>query len=80
MNKIIEKLYASALKDGAFDVQKAETTRNRVYNAAIAGISSIQEEEEFFDILVDHSAAVEEDAFEVGFKMAMELFAGGNLS
>lgn len=80
MNKIIEKLYVSASEDGAFNAKKTEPTYSRVYNTAVAGIPSAQKKNEFLDMLVDYSIAVEQDAFEVGFKMAMELFAGGNLS
>lgn len=80
MNKIIKRLYETASEDGAFSTQNADTTCSRVYDAAVAGIFSVKEEDEFLTMLVDYSIAVEQDAFEVGFKMAMELFAGGNLS
>lgn len=80
MNKIIEKLYLSASEDDTFDTKETKLAYDCVYNAIVANASSVTEENEFFYMLTNYTISVESTAFEIGFKTALELFAGGNLS
>lgn len=80
MNKIIKMLYADATEDNAFYSDESEAMYKRVSDTIASYGMTFKEEDKLLTTLVDYSIAVEQDAFEVGFKMAMELFAGGNLS
>lgn len=80
MNKIIKRLYETASEDNTFDTKETNLAYDCVYNAIVANASSTAEENNFFDTLANYTLSVESTAFEIGFKTALELFAGGNLS
>ena len=81
MNKIIEILYADATADNSFYSDESEAMYKRVSDTAIGyGVMSFAEQNDFTEKLVDYAVSVEAIAFEVGFRMAMELFAGGDFS
>ncbi len=80
MNKIIKILYADATADNLFCSDESEAMYKRVSDTVASYGMTFNEEDKLLTTLVDYSIAVEKDAFEVGFKMAMELFAGGDFS
>lgn len=75
MNKIINSLYLSFREDNRFNTEKVKRTYERFYRTFTADMS-IDTANKFFDILADYSSAVEKNAFETGFKTAVQLLMG----
>lgn len=73
MNKIIKKLYVFASENDEFYTEESKILSDRIYSISVANMSSIQEKDEFYELFVDYSMSVEYTAFEIGFKMALEL-------
>lgn len=75
MNKILEKLYHS-VKDDDFDSEESSEAYGYFYDTFTADMS-LEYENKFFGMLNSYTTAVEKNAFEVGFRTAVQLLMGG---
>lgn len=75
MNKVLQQLYLSLSEDDAFYSAETEQAFSNIYNTVTADMS-LKEENKIYDMLGDYSYSVKANAFEVGFRTAVQLLMG----